>query len=150
MAMVRTYRSAMQAHTRRTRCWKNRCGNNHHREADVRLRPAFRDLSSGVVFLSRFPDGRLAPMHVWDGLPESAVLHRSPDGRVASLKHTVVAGFLGGERFYTREEAAWVLLNSSPSALPMTRWQLDHRSLFCSNHPSEAMQDAAEVSALGV
>ncbi len=89
-------------------------------------------------------------MHVWDGLPESAVLHRSPDGRVASLKHTVVAGFLGGGRFYTREEAACLLLNSPPSAMPVTRWQFDHQSLFCSSHAGEAMQDAPEVSAVGV
>jgi hypothetical protein len=97
---------------RRTRCWKNRCKRGlldaAHSEGKVMLQPAFRDTSTGAVYLSRFADGRPAPVHVWDGLPESAVSDRAPDGRVAALKQTVVAGFSRGARFYTREEAASV------------------------------------------
>ena len=68
--------------------------------------PAFRDLDTGRVELSRLDDGMVAPIHLLGGLPENWVVRRNPGGGVAALKAAVVAGFLRGGRFYTREEAA--------------------------------------------
>ncbi len=73
------------------------------------FRPAFRDGETGCVYLSRFADGRPAPMHVLDGLPPHLVLRRGGDGRVRSVKGSIVCGFVLAGRFYTREEAANVV-----------------------------------------
>ncbi len=67
--------------------------------------PAFRDRRTGTVYLSRFADGRVAPIHLLDGLPPHLVTKRSTDGRVSAVSHTVTAGFVRGDRFYTREQA---------------------------------------------
>jgi hypothetical protein len=71
--------------------------------------PAFLDTSTGRVFLSRFTSGEPAPVHLLDGLPNEVVLFRSLAGRITAVKSTVMAGFIRGERFYTREEAAQAL-----------------------------------------
>ena len=70
--------------------------------------PAFIDRATRVVYPSRFADGRPAPVHVLDGLPEDVVLSRRSDGRVAAVKPSVESGFLRRGRFYAREEAAQV------------------------------------------
>ena len=54
------------------------------------FRPAFLDTATGVVFASRFRDGRSAPIHLLDGLPPHLVTQRSADGRVAAVKSSVV------------------------------------------------------------
>jgi hypothetical protein len=58
------------------------------------------------VYLSRFADGRVAPVHLLDGLPAEVVVSRYPSGRVAAVSASVVAGFVRGGQFYTREQAA--------------------------------------------
>jgi hypothetical protein len=70
------------------------------------FQPAFIDPEIGTVYLSRFSDGRLAPCHLFDGLPAELVLARDVRGRVARLKPSVVSGFVRREHFYTRDEAA--------------------------------------------
>lgn len=70
------------------------------------FRPAFLDQATAHVYLSRFADGRPAPFHLLDGLPEGLVLDRDAAGRVKAVKATVVSGFVLEGRFYTREEAA--------------------------------------------
>jgi hypothetical protein len=70
------------------------------------FRPAFVDRETQAVYLSRFADGRPAPCHVLDGLPEELVLARRACGRVAMVKASVVSGFVRDGRFYTRSEAA--------------------------------------------
>ena len=70
------------------------------------LSPAFLDSETGRVLPSRFSDGRPAQVHVLDGLPDDVVISRSGAGRVVAVKGSVVAGFVLGGRFYTREEAA--------------------------------------------
>jgi hypothetical protein len=67
---------------------------------------AFLDCATGRVYLSRFANGKPAPVHLLDGLPEELVLQRSAEGRITTVKETVVAGFLYDEHFYTREQAA--------------------------------------------
>src|SRR6266446_4031456 len=60
------------------------------------FQPAFIDRETEIVHLSRFPDGRLAPCHLLDGLPPELVLARDEQGRVARVKS------LGGLRFRAR------------------------------------------------
>ena len=68
--------------------------------------PAFMDTETRAVHLSRFTDGRLAPFHILDGLPDELVLSRNPGGRAAIVKASVVSGFIRDGLFYSRDEAA--------------------------------------------
>ena len=68
--------------------------------------PAFLDMETGNVYLARFADGRQAPMHLLDGLPQELVIARQDSGTVSAVKATVVAGFLRRSRFFTREQTA--------------------------------------------
>lgn len=70
------------------------------------FRPAFLDVSTMQVHESRFADGRLAPFHLLDGLPDEVVVRRSPLGRVLAAKSTLVSGFVRNGFFYTRAAAA--------------------------------------------
>lgn len=72
-----------------------------------RFIPAFCDVATGKAYRSCFADGRPAPIHLLDGLPEPLILERSTAaGAVKAVKHTVTAGFLRDGQFYTREQAA--------------------------------------------
>ena len=66
--------------------------------------PAFMDTETRRVYPSRFADGRLAPIHLLQGLPDEVLIARHSGGR--EVKASVVAGFLFDGRFYTRAEAA--------------------------------------------
>jgi hypothetical protein len=68
--------------------------------------PAFLDTGTFSIYLSRFADGRPAPFHLLDGLPDEVVLARSPSGRVLAAKPTLVSGFERNGFFYTRTAAA--------------------------------------------
>jgi hypothetical protein len=70
------------------------------------FKPAFVDTETGIVHPSRFADGRPAPLHLLDGLPDGVVLARSASGRAIEVKASIVGGFSRDGRFYTREEAA--------------------------------------------
>jgi|UPI000685B45E hypothetical protein len=70
------------------------------------FRPAFRDAATGDVYPSRFADGRWAPIHLLDGLPDEVVVTRAATGRVVSVKDSVQSGFILNGRFYDREQAA--------------------------------------------
>ena len=70
------------------------------------FRPAFMEAGTRAVYLSRFADGRIAPFHILDGLPEEVVVGRSAGGRVAAVKPSMISGFVRAGRFYTRDEAA--------------------------------------------
>jgi len=76
------------------------------RNRHLGFRPAFLDPGTMQVHESRFADGRLAPFHLLDGLPDEAVLQRSPSGAVVRAKPTLVSGFLRNGFFYTRAAAA--------------------------------------------
>jgi len=75
--------------------------------------PAFIDRETESVHLSRFPDGRLAPCHLLDGLPAELVLARNEQGRATRVKGSLVSGFVRDERFYTRDEATAMLVSAS-------------------------------------
>jgi len=70
------------------------------------FRPAFQDTHTEIVYPSLFSDGRAAPCHLLDGLPDEVVVARTPAGRVAAVKSSVISGFVRLGRFYTREQAA--------------------------------------------
>jgi len=72
---------------------------------DLGFIPAFIDTSNGTVYLSRFSDGRLAKVHILDGIPEHLIVS-TEDGHVKAVAESVVAGFVLNEVFYTRTEAA--------------------------------------------
>lgn len=76
------------------------------RNRSAGFRPAFMDAGTRAVYLSRFADGRTAPFHVLDGLPDELVLERRATGRVAAAKPSVISGFVRAGLFYTRDEAA--------------------------------------------
>lgn len=69
------------------------------------FRPAFLDTQTGAVYPCCFADGRPAPMHLFDGLPQELVLSYSCSGRVTAVKGSLVSGFICSDHFYTREEA---------------------------------------------
>lgn len=71
--------------------------------------PAFYDCATGRAVLARFADGRPAPMHLLDGLPDEWVAERDAAGRVSAIKNSVIAGFVRDGFFYTREQAAAAL-----------------------------------------
>ncbi|MFO1350818.1 MAG: hypothetical protein U1F68_09145 [Gammaproteobacteria bacterium] len=71
--------------------------------------PGFLDRETGTIYLSRKADGTPAPIHLMDGLPAELVIARTSSGQVASIKGTVIAGFILDGHFYTREQAAHIL-----------------------------------------
>ncbi len=84
------------------------------------FRPAFLDFATQTIYLSRFADGRLAPFHVLDGLPDAVVADRLASGRVTATKATLISGFERNGYFYTRSAARraaaeWVFAESRES-----------------------------------
>jgi hypothetical protein len=74
--------------------------------AALGFRPAFLDSSTLAIYPSRFADGRPAPFHLLDGLPDDVVIDRLASGRVVAAKSSLISGFERGGFFYTREAAA--------------------------------------------
>lgn len=74
--------------------------------AGLGFRPAFFDYATHTIHLSRFANGRTAPFHLLDGLPDEAVAIRSNTGRVIAAKATLISGFERNGFFYTRSAAA--------------------------------------------
>lgn len=70
------------------------------------FKPAFYDMETGISYISRFGNGKEAPMHVLDGLPNELVESRQANGNVAAFKPGVISGFVQSNHFYTREQAA--------------------------------------------
>ncbi|KAA1171001.1 hypothetical protein FWJ25_17615 [Marinobacter salinexigens] len=68
--------------------------------------PAFKDARTGQVELSRYRDGRPAPFHLIDGLPEEWVINRDPKGHAVAIQSSIVSGFVRLGRFFTRQEAS--------------------------------------------
>jgi hypothetical protein len=73
--------------------------------------PAFYDLETERAELSRFADGRPAPMHLLEGMPAEWVARRDSSGGIIALKVSVIAGFVRNGYFYTREQAARATLH---------------------------------------
>lgn len=90
---------------RETDCYRG-SGGISQENGSLGFRPAFLDTETQHAYLACFADGRPAPFHLIDGLPDDVVDARDAAGHVARLKTSVVAGFLFAGRFYTRSEAA--------------------------------------------
>jgi hypothetical protein len=73
--------------------------------------PCFCDTATGQVQISRFKNGMPAPFHLLEGLPEEWIKERDANGRVLTLKSSVIAGFVHQDCFYTREQAARAVLH---------------------------------------
>ena len=63
--------------------------------------PAFLDTGTMAIYRSRYVDGRPAPVHMLEGLPDEVVWSRAPDGRAVVSKPGLVAGYVRGGFFYT-------------------------------------------------
>ncbi|HWZ73779.1 MAG TPA: hypothetical protein VN326_20160 [Casimicrobiaceae bacterium] len=98
--------------------YRGTCGVSENNRS-LGFQPGFLDRETETVHLSRFPDGRLAPCHLLDGLPTELVIARDEQGRVTRVKSSVVSGFLHDGSFYTRDEAAALLV--SPSGFDQSR-----------------------------
>jgi len=72
----------------------------------ARFTPAFLDVSTGRIEISRFADGRPAPFHLLDGMPEEWIVKKDLKGCVLEIKHNIVSGFVRLGKFFTRQEAA--------------------------------------------
>lgn len=81
-------------------------GGRSQDNASLGFRPAFYDFATQKIYPSRFADGRLAPFHLLDGLPDEVIADRAPNGRVVSAKATLLSGFVRDGFFYTRSAAA--------------------------------------------
>ena len=74
--------------------------------------PAFMETRTGATYACTFADGRPAPFHLLDGLPDELVVARDRHGIPSQVVGTVVAGFLLESRFYTRDQAATLIARS--------------------------------------
>ena len=81
-------------------------GGRSQGNAGLGFKPAFFDFATQTIYPSRFADGRLAPFHLLDGLPDEVVIDRAPNGRVIAAKATLISGFVRNGFFYTRSAAA--------------------------------------------
>jgi len=68
--------------------------------------PAYMDAETGKIVMSTFNDGRPAPIHLLSGLPDEWILEHDSGCEVPKLKGSILVGFVRGEQFYTRAEAA--------------------------------------------
>ena len=91
-------------------------GGRSQDNAGLGFAPAFLDVATFAIYPSRFADGRLAPFHILDGLPDEAVVMRAPCGRVVAAKSTLVSGFVRRGFFYTRSAAVRAMREWSPAA----------------------------------
>lgn len=85
--------------------FKNTGGVSEHNSAFSFL-PAFRNTYDNRVEVSRFKDGRVAPFHTLDGLPDEWVIRRDLKGRVVEIRESIESGFVRLGRFFSRQEAA--------------------------------------------
>lgn len=81
-------------------------GGRSQENSSLGFEPAFYDFATQQIYPSRFADGRLAPFHVLDGLPDEVIVDRIASGRVTAVKATIISGFVRNGFFYTRSAAA--------------------------------------------
>lgn len=67
--------------------------------------PAFYDMDTGRVEISRYQDGKPAPMHLIHGLPDCWVVERDESFLPTAILQSIIAGFVRDGCFYTRTEA---------------------------------------------
>ncbi len=77
------------------------------------FRPAFRDGETGTIYPSLNARGQPCPFHCLEGLPPELVTERSRSGGVVCVKASLEAGFELDGRFYSRAEAAEMVVENS-------------------------------------
>lgn len=92
----------LQVENQRFRGTGGRSEENH----GLGFRPAFMDTDTHAVYASCFVDGRTTAFHLIDGLPDAVIVGRNSLGSAATIKASVVSGFVRQGRFYSRDEAA--------------------------------------------
>lgn len=65
--------------------------------------PAFKNANTGEIALSKYFNGKPAPLHLIDGLPDSWLIK---DGKQKDLQEFIISGFVRFGRFFDRQEAA--------------------------------------------
>ncbi len=93
----------------------------------VGFEPAFLDCNTGRSYRACFANGMPAPVHVLDGLPGELVVARDSSGRITAVKESVIAGFIRYDRFYTRAQAARIVLPAAGGS-PLGTSDLEPRS----------------------
>jgi len=66
--------------------------------------PAFKNLKTQQLHLSKDQNGELSVMHLFDGLPECWIQEKDGQGIALSLKSEIIAGFMRNAEFYTLSE----------------------------------------------
>ena len=80
--------------------------------------PAFKNILTGQVRLSRDSKGHVSPIHRLDYLPTTWIAQCDQAGRPCKLKSIIIAGYMWNDRFYSRAEAAAVLNDRSFTPIP--------------------------------
>lgn len=75
--------------------------------------PAFLDTNTGYAYPSTFANGQPAPVHMFDGLPDTLVKKSVVTGKIYALREGLVSGFIRNSKFYTRKEAAGMIAAST-------------------------------------
>ncbi len=73
------------------------------------FRPAFYDRETGHIYLSRFADGRPAPVHLLHRLPREVVSDSESGALTLRIKLCLISGFVLRGQFYTRQQVARLL-----------------------------------------
>jgi hypothetical protein len=81
-------------------------GGVSERNRDHGFAPAFLDHKTGRIYRSRFANGKPAPFHLLDGLPEHLVVRSRETGLLKGAGELLESGFVRFGRFYSRQEAA--------------------------------------------
>ncbi len=92
--------------------FRDSCGVSEN-NAQFKFVPAFQDVVDGRVAMSRFRDGRIAPFHTLDGLPDEWIVVRNKKGNVEAVKESIISGFVFQGKFLNREEAVRYIENIS-------------------------------------
>ena len=93
------------------------------------FRPAFLDQATDIAYQSCFANGRAAPVHVLDGLPDELVLERNRQGKVTTVKEGIIAGFYGTTSFVPGDKPPW---RSPIDALSVISGRIGHEPCLIS------------------
>jgi hypothetical protein len=75
--------------------------------------PAFKDCNDGCVYLSRNANGTPEPIHKVDGIPNHLIVCLDLYGKKKKLKESVIVGFVRDNHFFSRSQAAILILVDS-------------------------------------
>ena len=80
------------------------------------FQPGYYNCDTGEIVISRFADGRPAPVHVLEGLPAHWVEARGERGDDVRVSASVITGFVRDGIFYTRKAAAAAISSDESEA----------------------------------